>query len=38
MAGLRDVIIHDYQELNKEMIYKIASEDIPNLVNELKKI
>ena len=38
MAGLRDVIIHDYQELNKEMIYKIASEDIPNLVNELRKI
>ncbi len=38
MAGLRDVIIHDYQELNKEMIYKIASEDIPNLVNELRKV
>jgi len=38
MAGLRDAIIHDYQELNKEMIYKIASEDIFNLLNELKKI
>ena len=24
MAGLRDVIIHDYQELNREMIFKIA--------------
>ena len=38
MAGLRDVIIHDYQELTREMIYKIAAEDIPNPISELKKI
>lgn len=37
MAGLRDVIIHDYQELNCEMIFKIASEDIPKLLQELLK-
>lgn len=37
MAGLRDVIIHDYQELNCEMIFKIASEDIPKLLKELLK-
>lgn len=37
MAGLRDVIIHDYQELNCEMIFKIASEDIPKLLKELPK-
>lgn len=37
MAGLRDVIIHDYQELNREMIFKIASQDIPNLLKELLK-
>ena len=37
MAGIRDVIIHDYQELNCEMIFKIASEDIPKLLKELLK-
>ncbi len=37
MAGLRDVIIHDYQELNREMIFKIASQDIPKLLTELVK-
>ena len=37
MAGLRDVIIHDYQELNREMIFKIASQDIPKLLAELVK-
>ena len=35
MSGLRDVIIHDYQELNREMIFKIASQDIPKLLAEL---
>jgi uncharacterized protein with HEPN domain len=37
MAGLRDVIIHDYQELNREMIFKIAFEDIPKLLKELQR-
>ena len=37
MAGLRDVIIHDYQELNREMIFKIASQDIPKILAELVK-
>ena len=37
MAGLRDVIIHDYQELNREMIFKFASQDIPKLLAELVK-
>jgi uncharacterized protein with HEPN domain len=37
MAGLRDVIIHDYQELNREMIFKISSQDIPKLLAELVK-
>lgn len=37
MAGLRDVIIHDYQELNREMIFKIASQDLPKLLAELMK-
>lgn len=37
MAGLRDVIIHDYQELNRGMIFKIASEDILKVLEHIRK-
>lgn len=28
MAGLRDVLIHDYDEIDLEMIWKIITEDL----------
>lgn len=37
MAGLRDVIIPDYQELNREMIFKIASQDITKVLEHIRK-
>jgi uncharacterized protein with HEPN domain len=31
MAGMRDVLIHDYIDVDLGVVWKTASEDIPNL-------
>ncbi len=38
MAGLRDVLIHRYQEANDRRIYEISKNDIPELVQKIEKI
>ncbi|MBA7573090.1 hypothetical protein ES708_14885 [subsurface metagenome] len=39
MAGMRDVLIHDYIDVNFEIVWKTATEDIPIInqaISELK--
>jgi len=31
MAGLRDVLIHDYEDVDSEQLWKVVSEDLPAL-------
>ena len=31
MVGMRDILIHDYIDVDVGVIWKTASEDIPNL-------
>ncbi|MEJ2049686.1 MAG: DUF86 domain-containing protein [Calditrichota bacterium] len=38
MSGMRDKLIHDYFGVNTEVIWKTASEDIPNLYKKLNEI
>lgn len=38
MAGMRDKLIHDYWGVNVERLWKTATEDIPKLQKEIKKI
>jgi len=38
MAGMRDRLIHDYIDVDFEIIWKTASEDIPQLKILLEEI
>lgn len=38
MAGMRDVLIHDYIDVDLGVVWKTASEDIPNLKALLLKL
>jgi uncharacterized protein with HEPN domain len=38
MAGLRDFIIHAYNNVDPDAVWKIATESVPEIKNELKKI
>ena len=38
MAGMRDVLIHDYIDVDFEVVWKTASEDIPHLKVLLGKV
>jgi uncharacterized protein with HEPN domain len=38
MAAIRDKLIHDYYEINPEVLWKTIREDIPNLLDQLKHI
>jgi uncharacterized protein with HEPN domain len=38
MAGMRDVLIHDYIEVDFEIVWKTATADLPKLKNLLVKI
>ncbi len=38
MAGMRDVLIHDYIDVDFGVVWKTASEDIPNLKALITKI
>lgn len=36
MAGMRDKLIHDYDEIDVEEVWKTANTDIPNLLSSLQ--
>jgi len=38
MAGLRDILIHQYHSADSKETWKIASKDVPELVGKLEKI
>jgi len=38
MAGLRDVLIHRYQDANDRRIFEISKNDIPELALKIEKI
>jgi uncharacterized protein with HEPN domain len=38
MAGMRDILIHQYQNANNDRILKIAKKNIPQLISEIKKL
>ena len=38
MAGMRDKLIHDYVAINKLVIWKTASEDVPALETMIREI
>lgn len=38
MAGMRDILIHDYIDVDLEIVWKTASDSIPKLKNLLSKL
>ena len=38
MAGMRDVLIHDYIDVNFEIVWKTATENIPVVKNAILKL
>ena len=38
MAGLRDVLIHAYNNVDPDAVWKIATESVPEIKSELTKI
>lgn len=38
MKGTRNKIIHEYDSIDLEIIWKIVQKDLPSLINDLEKI
>ena len=38
MAGMRDIVIHEYYGVSIGMIWKVATSDIPNLKLEIEQL
>jgi uncharacterized protein with HEPN domain len=38
MAGLRDILIHQYHSTDSKNIWKIINTDIPTLIEKIEKI
>jgi uncharacterized protein with HEPN domain len=37
ITGIRHKIVHDYMDLNEDVIWEVATQDLPNLVGKLKR-
>ncbi|MBE5846775.1 MAG: DUF86 domain-containing protein [Lachnospiraceae bacterium] len=38
LYGLRNRIVHDYEGVNLNLVWQIVNDDIPDLIDKLKKI
>ena len=38
IRGLRNRLVHDYEGVNRQLIWEIISEDLPALIDALKKL
>jgi len=38
IIGMRNKVVHDYMDLDEDILRAIVKEDIPRLITELKKI
>jgi uncharacterized protein with HEPN domain len=38
IRGIRNVLVHEYFRLYEEILWKAVQDDIPRLINSLKKI
>ncbi|HXH30825.1 MAG TPA: HepT-like ribonuclease domain-containing protein [Bacteriovoracaceae bacterium] len=38
MAGMRDILIHQYHNASSERIFKVARNNIPDLILKIKKL
>jgi uncharacterized protein with HEPN domain len=38
ITGMRDKLIHDYIDVDLEVVWKTASEDVPNLKLQIQKV
>lgn len=38
MAGMRDILIHDYIDVDLFMVWKTAKDDVPQLIKQVEKL
>lgn len=38
IIGMRNIIVHDYIDVDYDAVWTVITEDLPQLVNELRKI
>lgn len=38
MAGLRDILIHQYRNADDELVFQITTQNIPILISQIEKI
>lgn len=38
ITGMRDKLIHDYFGVNNEVVWKTATEDVPDIASRLRKV
>jgi uncharacterized protein with HEPN domain len=38
MAGMRDVLIHNHADVDYHIVWKVATVDIPDLMEQIKQV
>jgi uncharacterized protein with HEPN domain len=38
MAGLRDIVVHEYFGIKLEIVWRVVQEDVPALARQIRKI
>lgn len=38
IQGIRNILVHEYYRLDEEIVWKTVTDDIPNLIEALRKI